>query len=181
MMSMILRTTLRNSYFAANTQRQLVFGALKQTRAAYSTERSEPSVVAESLINKFPGESLAAKSGNVLLFSSIAAYIISKEVYVVDMEFFEALCIFGAFSVWYTGGKDLAISYIRDRREKIRSVLTQAREDHKAVVQERITHISKLSDVVDVTKDLYGLSKAFPKLIQVLISYIYIIQGSCAT
>ncbi|KAJ1560537.1 atp4 subunit B of the stator stalk of mitochondrial F1F0 ATP synthase, partial [Nowakowskiella sp. JEL0078] len=122
--------------------------------------RTEPSAVAESLINKFPGDSLAAKSGNVLLFSSIAAYIISKEVYVVDMEFFEALCIFGAFSVWYTGGKDMAISYILDRREKIRNVLTQARKDHKAVVQERITHISKLSDVVDVTKDLYGLSKA---------------------
>ncbi|KAJ3116891.1 atp4 subunit B of the stator stalk of mitochondrial F1F0 ATP synthase [Nowakowskiella sp. JEL0407] len=163
--------------------------AMKQLRAVYSTgtnpyplksahirflhnsnhklnnsERTDPKVAAEALINKFPGETLAAKSGNVLLYSSIAAYIISKEVYVIDLEFFEAICLIGAFTVWYSAGKESAIAYINDRKQAIKSVLTQAREDHKAVVKERMEHIGKLSDVVDVTKSLYGLSKEVAKL-----------------
>ena len=41
----------------------------------------------------------------------------------------------------------------------MRKVLETARHDHKAVVKERIEHISKLSDVVDVTKGLYDTAK----------------------
>jgi F-type H+-transporting ATPase subunit b len=41
----------------------------------------------------------------------------------------------------------------------MRKVLNDAREEHKAVVHERISHISKLADVVDVTKGLYSISK----------------------
>jgi F-type H+-transporting ATPase subunit b len=41
------------------------------------------------------------------------------------------------------------------------NVLTQARQDHKEVVQERINHIGKMSDVVDVTKAMFEISKVF--------------------
>lgn len=43
--------------------------------------------------------------------------------------------------------------------QTIKRVLEQARSDHKAVVQERIQHIGKMSDIVEVTKALYEMSK----------------------
>jgi F-type H+-transporting ATPase subunit b len=38
-------------------------------------------------------------------------------------------------------------------------VLENARKDHKAVVQERIDHIGKMEDTVEVTEALYEISK----------------------
>lgn len=79
-------------------------------------EKKSPEVVATSLISAFPGESLAAKSSNILLTASIAAFLVSKEIYLVDGEFFEMLCIFGAYYVWFSGGKETAAAYFADRQ-----------------------------------------------------------------
>ncbi|KAL2912380.1 atp4 subunit B of the stator stalk of mitochondrial F1F0 ATP synthase [Polyrhizophydium stewartii] len=127
-------------------------------------KRADPSVVAESLIKVFPGESMAAKSGSVLVAASVAAFLISKEIYIIDAEFLEMLCIFAAFYVWYSNGKDMAVEYFQGRKDAIFNALTKARTEHRAVVQERIDHIGKLSDAVDVTKGLYDISKDIAKL-----------------
>ncbi|KAJ3209973.1 atp4 subunit B of the stator stalk of mitochondrial F1F0 ATP synthase [Dinochytrium kinnereticum] len=129
-----------------------------------SESKKDPAEAATSLINMFPGATPSQKAGSVLLTSSIAAYLLSKEVYIVDHEFFEMGCLFGAYYIWYSGGKDGAIEYFSERQSTMKKVLEQAREEHKAVVQERINHISKLSDVVDVTKALYESSKEIAKL-----------------
>ncbi len=88
-------------------------------------------------------------------------------------------CMFGAYAIWYVNGKNAAADYLNDRKsvclclsglcsckvlnkrisQTIKKVLEQAREDHKAVVKERIAHISKINELVDVTKHLYGMSK----------------------
>eukprot|EP00842_Homolaphlyctis_polyrhiza_P001656 jgi/Hompol1/2491/HPOL_002926-RA len=120
---------------------------------------SDPKAVAGSIISMFPGDSLAAKSSSVLVTASIAAYLISKEIYVIDAEFFEMLALFGAYYVWYSGGKEGAAAYLEGRKQAITKVLTQAREDHKSVVKERMAHIGKLSDAVEVTQGLYEMSK----------------------
>ncbi|KAJ3092732.1 NADPH-dependent diflavin oxidoreductase 1 [Quaeritorhiza haematococci] len=136
-------------------------------RSQYATDakkRPEPKEVATSLINMFPGDSLVAKSGSVLVASSIAAFLISKEIYIVDAEFFEMFCIFGAYYLWYRGGKDGMIEYFNDRKSTVQKVLTQAREDHKAVVKERMEHIGKMSDIVDVTNNLYEMSKEIAQM-----------------
>ncbi|KAJ3367168.1 atp4 subunit B of the stator stalk of mitochondrial F1F0 ATP synthase [Kappamyces sp. JEL0680] len=130
----------------------------------YSTERKAPDVVATSLLSAFPGDSLAAKSSNVLLTASVAAFLVSKEIYLVDGEFFEMLCIFGAYYVWFSGGKDMAAAYFADKQKTIKGVLEQARVNHKAVVQERIDHIGKLSETVNTTEALYEISKDMAKL-----------------
>ncbi|KAI8914001.1 hypothetical protein DFJ77DRAFT_440881 [Powellomyces hirtus] len=127
-------------------------------------QRVEPKVAAESLIKLFPGDGLAAKSGSVLVTASIAAFLISKEIYLVDAEVFEMACIFGAYYLWFSGGKDGAVEYFNDKKATIKRVLEQARGDHKAVVQERIQHIGKMSDIVDVTNGLFEMSKEIAKL-----------------
>ncbi|KAJ3382776.1 atp4 subunit B of the stator stalk of mitochondrial F1F0 ATP synthase [Entophlyctis sp. JEL0112] len=115
---------------------------------------------AQSLINLFPGESLAAKAFSVLFSSSIAAYLISKEVYILDGEMFEVLTMFGAYYLWYQGGKEGFVEYFSERQNTMRNILTAAREQHKAVVKERMDHIGKLANSVEVTKGLFDISKA---------------------
>ncbi|KAI8819397.1 uncharacterized protein EV422DRAFT_111027 [Fimicolochytrium jonesii] len=144
----------------------VIVSARLQQRAEMASvpQRPEPKVAAESLIKLFPGEGLAAKSGSVLVTASIAAFLISKEVYLVDAEVFEMACIFGAYYIWYSNGKDGAIEYFNDKKNTIKRVLEQARQDHKAVVQERIQHVGKMSDIVDVTNGLYEMSKDIARL-----------------
>ncbi|KAJ3271528.1 atp4 subunit B of the stator stalk of mitochondrial F1F0 ATP synthase [Terramyces sp. JEL0728] len=129
-----------------------------------SARETKPEVVAASLFEKLPGSTPAAKSSTALITASIAAYLISKEIYIVDAEFLEMLCLFGAYGVWYAGVKDTATAYFEGRKAQIKKVLYQAREDHKAVVKERMDHIGKLSDVVEVTDALYDISKEIAKL-----------------
>ncbi|KAJ8331899.1 atp4 subunit B of the stator stalk of mitochondrial F1F0 ATP synthase [Batrachochytrium dendrobatidis] len=154
--------TLNSSSYAASSVSQMRFQSTAVT--VEPPKRAEPKAVAESLINAFPGESLVAKSSSVLVAASIAAFLISKEIYIVDAETIEMFCLFGAYYVWYSNGKDSALAYFQGRKDSIRNVLTQARLDHKAVVQERISHIGKLSDAVEVTKGLFDISKDIAKL-----------------
>jgi hypothetical protein len=84
---------------------------------AYVVERKAPEAVATSLLSAFPGESNAAKASNVLLTASVAAFLVSKEIYLIDGEFFEMLCIFGAYYVWFSGGKDMAAAYFADKQK----------------------------------------------------------------
>ncbi|KAJ3001486.1 UNVERIFIED_CONTAM: atp4 subunit B of the stator stalk of mitochondrial F1F0 ATP synthase, partial [Siphonaria sp. JEL0065] len=123
-----------------------------------------PAAQAQSLINLFPGETLASKAASVLLSSSIAAYLISKEIYILDGEVFAVLTIFGAYYLWYQGGKEGFVQYFSDKQNTIRNVLTAAREQHAAVVKERIDHIGKLADAVEVTKGLFEISRDIAKL-----------------
>jgi F-type H+-transporting ATPase subunit b len=81
------------------------------------TVSSEPRQVAAALIDKFPGKSLAAKSSSILIGASIASYLVSKEIYVIDAEFFEMLCLFGAYGILYNGGKDAALAYFQGKRD----------------------------------------------------------------
>ncbi|KAJ3041863.1 atp4 subunit B of the stator stalk of mitochondrial F1F0 ATP synthase [Rhizophlyctis rosea] len=165
---LVSRTAVRTAFGQSVLPRQIAMSArpalVQQKRAESTPARADPKVAAESLINMFPGQNAVAKSGSVLLISSIAAYLLSKEVYLFDAETFEMFAIFGAYYLWYSNGKDSAAEYFRERKATIRRVLDQAREDHKAVVEERITHISKMDDLVDVTKGMFDLSKEIAKL-----------------
>ena len=79
-------------------------------------QRRDPAEVAESIISKFPGSSVAAKTSTALITGSIAAYLISKEIYILDGEIFEMACMFGAYAIWYVNGKEGAIEYFNGRK-----------------------------------------------------------------
>lgn len=146
-----------------SASRMIVPNAFRVAQKSYSTAK-DPKAVAQSLVDMFPGSNMVQKSGSVLIASSLAAYIVSKEIYILDHEFFEMICIFGAYYIWFTGGKDAAANYFKERQSTIRNVLNQARADHKAVVQERIAHIGKMSDVVENTQGLYQISREIAQL-----------------
>jgi F-type H+-transporting ATPase subunit b len=81
------------------------------------TKKADPTESASALINLFPGSTPSAKASSVLLASSIAAWLISKEIYVLDGEVFEAACIFGAYYIWYNGAKEGAVEYFNGRQD----------------------------------------------------------------
>lgn len=43
--------------------------------------------------------------------------------------------------------------------DKVRGILNAAREDHTSAVQKRIDNVKQLSSVIEVTKQLFELSK----------------------
>lgn len=142
--------------------------AMMSTQTPSSSQTTTPATVtaeqkADAIINFFPGSTPLTKAGSLLASASIAAYLISKEIYVFDAEVYEVFAIFGAYYIWYKGGKDSALAYFKDRHAQIVNVLSQARKDHRAVVQERIDHVGKLSDIVPVTDALYDMSKDIAK------------------
>ena len=118
---------------------------------------------ASRLLDIFPGSTPLQRSSSVLLAVSAGAFLVSKEIYLIDAEFMEMLCIFGAYYLLWSGGKDGAAGYFKERRDKIKSVLVNARAAHMDVVKERIDHVGKMSGVVEETKELFAVSRvSFP-------------------
>lgn len=76
----------------------------------------DPAATAASILEMFPGKSLAAKSGSALFATSVTVWLFSKEIYLVDAEFFEMICLFGAYGILAYGGKDAAKSYFSNRK-----------------------------------------------------------------
>jgi F-type H+-transporting ATPase subunit b len=88
---------------------------------------------------------------------SIAA--ISNELYVVNEETivaFSLLTIFWAIGKY--GGPAYA-SWAESQNEKIKGILNAARENHTSAVQQRIETVKDLGGVIDITKNLFEVSK----------------------
>jgi hypothetical protein len=88
---------------------------------------------------------------------SVAA--ISNELYVVNEETIVAFCLltvmWGAFH--YLGPS--YVSWADSQRKKMGDLLNAARENHTSSVKERIGTVNELSGVVNVTKNLFEVSK----------------------
>lgn len=132
--------------------------------ASTSAERKAPEVVAKSLLEALPGRDSVTKAGSFTALASVATYLISKEWFVFNGEVWEALALFGAYYIWYSSSKEGASEWFREKRETFRSVLQRARDDHKAVVMERIEHVQQMADVAKTTEDLYAMSKEIAQL-----------------
>ena len=88
---------------------------------------------------------------------SVAA--ISNEIYVVNEETIVAFCL---LTVMWSAFHYLGPSYVSwadSQRKKMGDLLNAARENHTESVKERISTVNELSGVVNVTKNLFEVSK----------------------
>lgn len=69
---------------------------------------------------------------------------------------FSTLSVFWA--IWYYLGPQYA-GWADAHADKVKGILRQARADHKDVIQSRIDSVKKVSEVVNITKDLFAVSK----------------------
>jgi len=90
---------------------------------------------------------------------SVAA--ISNEIYVVNEETVVAFCLLVVWwSVFHYGGPALN-SYAQSQHEKMLSILNTARKNHTDSVKDRIENVQELTGVIDITKNLFEVSKVY--------------------
>lgn len=120
---------------------------------------SDPKTNAQSILDSLPGSSLASKAAILSAGAGVSIAAIANEIYVVNDE---SLVAFSLLSVFWAVGKyggPMYTEWATAQVSKIRDILNSARADHTRAVQERIESVSQLGSVVDVTKDLFAVSK----------------------
>lgn len=137
---------------------------LTPTRAASDVTPEDPKKKAQSIIDALPGNSLISKTAILSAGAGLSIAAISNEIYVINEETVVAVSLLTVFwAIWNYGGpayKEWADGHI----QRIRDVLNAARRDHKAAVQQRIDSVKALGGVVEITKQLFEVSKETAQL-----------------
>ncbi|KAK3810873.1 MAG: hypothetical protein J3Q66DRAFT_350412 [Benniella sp.] len=164
---MALRLLTKSSSVAAvrpllSAQRSGASFAIRHMATA--TEEKKPETKAQSILDSLPGNSLVSKTAYVTAFTSAAAYLISKEIYIFNEESLVLFAFAATFGGIVKSAREPFNEWADGHINKIRSVLQKARADHKTAVEDRIDQVGQMKDVVDVTKALYALSKETAQL-----------------
>ncbi|KAH8554050.1 hypothetical protein BGW37DRAFT_241933 [Umbelopsis sp. PMI_123] len=154
---------------AAVTAARPMLTASRQTVGAhfvrnYSSNEVEPKQKASSIIDSLPGNSLVSKTGFVTLSAGLATFLISKEIYVFNEETLVLVAFGGLAGALFKYLKEPYNSMADEHINRIKNVLYKARNDHKSAVNERIDQVGQMKDIVDVTKNLFALSRETAKL-----------------
>jgi F-type H+-transporting ATPase subunit b len=118
-------------------------------------------VKAQSLIDALPGNSLISKTAILSTTAALSIAAISNELYVVNEETIVAISLGSVFYAIGAYGGPAYAEWANAQVNKIKDILNSARADHTKAVQERIESVSQLSDVVNITKSLFAVSKVY--------------------
>lgn len=130
----------------------------------YMSTPVEPKQKANSIVDAMPGNNYLSKTGILATTAAAAIYGISSEVLIIHDETvllatfagFTALCA-KFVAPLYTEWADGEVS-------KVNSLLNESRTKHISAVNDRITSVSELKDVVATTKQLFAVSKETAEL-----------------
>lgn len=119
----------------------------------------DPKSRAQSIVDALPGSSLVSKTAILSAGTGVSVWAISNELYVLNEESVVAFCLLSVFyGIFAYGGpmyKDWADSTIA----RIKGTLDDAKKGHANAVKERIEEVKPLSNVVEITKGLFEVSK----------------------
>ncbi|RKP35095.1 ATP synthase subunit 4 mitochondrial precursor [Dimargaris cristalligena] len=119
----------------------------------------EPEKKANSIIDALPGNSLLSKTGILTVGASAAAFLVSKEIYVINEETVALIATVGLLSVLYKIGREPYNEFAQGYIQNMVNIFNDARKEHRAAVQSRIDQVAELKDIVQVTKDMFQMSK----------------------
>lgn len=128
-------------------------------RHASNVPAEEPKQKAQSIIDSLPGNSLVSKTAILSSGAALSIFAISNEVLVINEE---AIVAFSLLSVFWAVGKyggPMYKDWAEGQISKMKGILNSAREDHTRAVQDRIDNVKQLGSVIDVTKNLFEVSK----------------------
>ena len=132
---------------------------LTSTRYASNVPVEDPKKKAQSIIDALPGSSLISKTAILSAGTGVSIYAISNELYVMNEETVVAFCTLTVFySIFKYGGpmyKEWADSTI----QRFKDILNNAKAGHAEAVKARIEDVKPLSNVVEITKGLFEVSK----------------------
>jgi len=135
---------------------------LNLTRALATTPDNKPDehkAKALSLIDSLPGNSIVSKTGFVAVATTLATWLVSKEIYIVNEETVVVASFFTVVFLLLKNVREPFNQFAEARMNFIKTLLNDARQNHKEQVVQRIEASTQLADIVPVTKDLFAMSK----------------------
>ncbi|KAL6720692.1 atp4 subunit B of the stator stalk of mitochondrial F1F0 ATP synthase [Lecanora helva] len=141
-----------------------LYTPITSQRHASNVPAEEPSKKAQSILDSLPGSSLISKTAILSAGASLSVFAISNEFYVVNEESVVMLATLSVFYAVFKYGGPMYKDWADGQVNKIKSILNLAREDHTKAVQSRIDSVKQLGGVIDVTKQLFEVSKETAKL-----------------
>lgn len=132
---------------------------LTGSRPASSIPTKDPKVKAQSLLSALPGNSLVSKTAMLSTATGISVVAISNELYVMNEETVIAFCLLSVFAAAIKYCGPAYGEWAQGQVEKHKEILNTARADHTNAVMQRINSVKQLSGAVEVTKQLFAISK----------------------
>ena len=133
--------------------------AVTPARFNSNVPSEDPKTKAQSIVDALPGNSLVSKTAILSAGAGLSIAAISNELYVMNEETVAAFCLlsvfYGAFK--YLGPVHNAWADAQIQKQK--DILNAARADHAKAVTQRIEDVKPLSEVVQITKQLFEVSK----------------------
>jgi F-type H+-transporting ATPase subunit b len=123
----------------------------------------DPKKKAQSIIDALPGSSLISKTAILSAGTGISVWAISNEIYVVNEETVVAFCLLSVFYGIFKYGGPMYTEWADAQIQKIKDIMNSAKAGHADAVKARIEDVKPLSNVVDITKQLFEVSKVCQK------------------
>ncbi|KAJ5818784.1 hypothetical protein N7474_004375 [Penicillium riverlandense] len=133
--------------------------ALTSTRSASNVPAENPEKKAQSILDSIPGNSLVSKTAVLSAAAGLSIAAISNELYVMNEETVAAFCLLSVFTGVAKYGGPAYRQWAEGQVQKHKDILNAARADHTTAVQQRIDNVQELSGVVEITKQLFAVSK----------------------
>ncbi|KAJ9653981.1 atp4 subunit B of the stator stalk of mitochondrial F1F0 ATP synthase [Neophaeococcomyces mojaviensis] len=137
---------------------------LSQNRYQSNVPAEDPKKRAQTIIDALPGNSLASKTAILSAGTGVSVWAISNELYVLNEESVVAFCLLTVFYGIFKYGGPMYNDWANTTVEKFKDILNTARRGHADSVRTRIEDVKPLSNVVEITKQLFEVSKETAKL-----------------
>ncbi|KAL4916659.1 hypothetical protein BDW62DRAFT_101851 [Aspergillus aurantiobrunneus] len=137
---------------------------LSATRSASNVPSEDPKQKAQSIVDALPGNSLVSKTAILSATAGLSVAAISNELYVMNEETVAAFCLLSVFTAVAKYGGPAYREWAEGQVQKHKDILDAARADHTDAVKQRMSNVKELSGVVDLTKQLFAVSKETAQL-----------------
>ncbi|WPG97840.1 ATP synthase subunit 4, mitochondrial [Acrodontium crateriforme] len=129
-----------------------------------SVPQKDPKDAAKSILDSLPGNNIVSKTAILSAGAGVSIAAISNELYVVNEESIVALSLLTIYWAVYNYAGPMYKEWADGQAEKFTNILNSARSDHTNAVKARISNVKDLSGVIDITKNLFAVSKETAKL-----------------
>jgi len=137
---------------------------ISQQRYQSNVPAEDPKKRAQTIIDALPGNSIASKTAILSAGTGVSVWAISNELYVLNEESVVAFCLLTVFYGIFKYGGPMYKEWSDTTIQKFKDILNTARKGHAEAVKTRIEDVKPLSNVVEITKDLFAVSKETAKL-----------------
>ena len=138
-----------------------ITSAITPNRHVSNVPSEDPKKKAQSILDSLPGSNLVSKTAILSAGAGLSVFGISNEFIVINEETVVAFCLLSVFFGVFKMGGPLYKEWADGQVAKVKQILNAAREDHTAAVKSRIDNVQQLGSVVEVTKQLFEVSKVW--------------------